>query len=171
MSERDAQLESLVKHHQIGVWRYLRALGASALDAEEVTQDAFLVEWRRGVAASSEESVAGFLRKTARFLWLRRKRDADRRERRALEAADRLWERSCASDSGEACLAALRECIAHLPPRDREVVRATYVEPDGSDREVLAARFGLKPNGLKMLLQRVRARLRTCLENRLGGSR
>jgi hypothetical protein len=39
---------------------------------------------------------------------------------------------------------------------------------DGEDRRTIALALGMKENGVKTLLQRVRAVLRACVERRLG---
>lgn len=160
-------LAALVGRHQRAVWRYLRALGAPPDHAEDLTQETFVVAWRRGFEDRGPAAAAAFLRTTARNLWLRRRRDEGRREELLVELADRMWQRDCAHDGGEAWLVALRECTQRLEGRSRAALRLWY----GGDqqRETAASALGLQPNGLKTLLQRVRALLRECIERKLGG--
>lgn len=169
MTSPAADLETLVRTHQVGLWRYLRALGAAPDLAEDVLQDTFLVAFRklgRDVAAAA---VASFLRQTARHLYLRRRRDEGRREELLAELAEGLWREDCAGDDGEGWLAALRARVADLDGKAAEVVRLFYGE--GRDRVATAAALGLKENGVKTLLQRVRATLRVCVEGRMRGGR
>ena len=160
-------LAAVIARHQQGLWRYLRALGASAALAEDVMQDTFLVAMRRLHDDRGDAAVATFLRQTARHLLLRRRRDEGRREQLLLQLADRWWQDDCAADGGEAWLEALRGCVARVAGRAREVVQRVYA--DGLDRPAVAAALGMKENGVKTLLQRVRAVLRECIEKKLGG--
>lgn len=163
-------LEALVRKHQVALWRWLRAMGASPSLAEELVQEAFVVAWRKGIEDRGDAAVATFLRTTARHLLLRRWRDEGRREELLVEMADRLWRRDCGEDGdGGAWLAALRECLAGLDGRAREAVKLVYGDDPAADRRAAAARLGLEPNGFKTLLQRVRARLRECVARKLGG--
>jgi len=160
-------LGALVRRHQLGLWRYLRALGAAADTAEDLVQDTFLVAMRRLHDDQVERAVAAFLRQTARHLWLRRHRDDRRREELLADHVDRWWQTTCADDDGEAWLAALRECVATLDGRPRDLLQRFY--GDGLDRAAVAAALGMKENGVKTLLQRVRELLRGCIERRLRG--
>lgn len=160
-------LEALIRRHQIGLWRYLRMLGAPPDLAEDVLQDTFLVALRRLGEDRGDAAAASFLRQTARHLYLRRRRDQGRREVLLAELADAWWLSHGVDDDGDGWLAALRACVDGLDGRAREVVQRFY--GDGLDRGTVAAAMGMKENGIKTLLQRVRAALRTCIGRRLGG--
>jgi len=148
------------------VWRYLRSLGAPADLAEDLLQDTFLVALRRLTHDDGDAAVATFLRQTARHLYLRRRRDQGRREELLVELADQLWQRDCQADGGERWLALLAACVATLEGRPRQAVQRIY--GDGAPRQLVARELGMKENGLKTLLQRVRALLRECIERRRG---
>jgi RNA polymerase sigma-70 factor (ECF subfamily) len=167
MTPSPPDLAALVRRHQLGLWRYLRALGAAADVAEDLLQETFLVAWRRLHDDRGDAAAAVFLRATARHLWLRRARDQGRREAVVAELADAAWVRDCADDDGERWLDALRGCVGALDGRAREVVQRFYA--DGADRDAVAAAMGMKANGVKTLLQRVRATLRGCVERKLRG--
>jgi RNA polymerase sigma-70 factor (ECF subfamily) len=162
-------LAALVGRHQRAVWRYLRALGAPPDVAEDLTQETFVVVWRRGLDDRGPAAAAAFLCTTARHLWLRKRRDEGRREELLAELADRLWQRDCGHDGGDAWLAALHDCTQQLDGRARTAVHLCY--GPGRDYDAAARALDLKPNGLKTLLQRVRALLRACIERKLGGER
>ena len=163
-------LRQLVARHQVALWRYVRALGAAPDLAEELVQDTFVTAWRRGLEDRGEAAVATFLRRTARHLYLRNRRAAARIPARVADDVDDLWLRTCGHDGGEQWLAALRACVDGLDERPRLAVRLWYGRGDDS-RDRAAAELGLRPNGLKTLLQRVRGLLRECVERRLGEER
>lgn len=160
-------LETLVRRHQVGVWRYLRALGADANVAEDLLQETFLVAFDKLVEDRGPAAVASFLRTVAKNLFLRHRRDHDRREAALVELADRLWQRDCAADEGDMWLAALRDCLRRVDGRSAEAVELFYRQ--SLSREDVAERLGLKGTGLKTLLQRLRAGLRGCIEKRIQG--
>ncbi|MCR9246221.1 MAG: sigma-70 family RNA polymerase sigma factor [bacterium] len=151
--------------HRDALYRYLRVLGASHADAEDLQQEAFLIVLRRTeFDATSPAGVFGFLRTTARQLWLRsRRHDLSTRE---IDEADRIWDARCADGTGDRYLEALRDCLAQLPERSRELLRATYAED--ATRQESSARFGLGLDGIKSALRRLRTRLHECIRSRLA---
>jgi RNA polymerase sigma-70 factor (ECF subfamily) len=159
-------LEALVRRHQLGLWRYLRALGAPTDLAEDLLQETFLVAMEKLREDRGEAAVATFLRACARHLWLRRRRDLGRREVLLAEFVETHWCEVEAADDGERWLDALRQCVAGLDGKAQQAVQRAYA--DGEDRRTIAAALGMKENGVKTLLQRARAALRDCVERRLG---
>lgn len=158
-------IEDFVRRHQRGLWRALRAMGCPAADAEDCAQEAFVLGLERGWHLDVDAAAAGrSLRTAARFLWLRRRRDASRRERRLIERAATDWERDSAHDDGDGWLAALERCLAGLPERSRRALELRY--RDGAGREVIARELGIGEHGVRSLLQRLRAALRSCIERR-----
>lgn len=161
---------TLVQTFQAGLWRYLRALGVRSAEAEDLLQDTFLVALQKLDRDPGPVATRVFLRRTAKNLLLRRRRDQSRRERLLVENADRLWEESRSDDDGgERWTAALRDCVAGLTGRAQQVVQLFYGE--GKGRDGTAAAMGMQANGVRSLLQRTRALLRECIELRLGGER
>jgi RNA polymerase sigma-70 factor (ECF subfamily) len=167
MSSSPPDFAGVIRRHQLGLWRYLRMLGAPADLAEDVMQDTFLVAMKKLRDERADAATAAFLRQTARHLFLRRRRDQGRREELLTEIADRWWQEQADSDDGERWLAALRACVGTLDGRARDVVDRFY--GDGLARDAVAAALGMKETGVKTLLQRVRAALRECIERRLRG--
>lgn len=157
-----------IERHLRGLWRHLRMYGCDAATADDLAQQVFVVAVEKGALAFEPAAAAAFLHRTARLVFLRHVRDrAGARELAA--AVDELWAQDCAADGGDARLEALRACVAQLDERARAAVAACY--GDGADeagrRDAAAQRLGLRPNGLKTLLQRVRQQLRACIERRL----
>ena len=157
-------LAELVHAHQRPVWRWLRSLGCPPAEAEALAAETFVVAWRKGLVVRDHGEAAAWLRSTARFLWLQRQRGRDREACRFAAAAEALWLQSCGRSDGESFVQALRECLRTLDGRSAEAVRLCYRERM-AHRDA-AAQLGLKPNGLKTLLQRLRAALRRCIERR-----
>ena len=88
---------------------------------------------------------------------------------RQLEEADQVWERRCGDGPGDEYVEALRQCLASLPERSQELLRATYA--DGEGRGAAGARLGLGSDGVKSALRRLRARLHDCVTRRLEEER
>jgi RNA polymerase sigma factor (sigma-70 family) len=160
----DDLLAAFVRRHQTALWRFLRICGCSGARAEEIAQDALLVALHKGMAAGDPAEAGAFLRRTARFLWLREVRDERRRMVRHAEAAERVWRQQLAGDDGAGWLVALDACLQDLPPRSRQALERTY--RDGLSRQDLGAELGIGEHGVRTLLQRLRAALRTCIERR-----
>lgn len=144
-----------------GVWRFLRLLGCDAAEADDLAQEVFVTALRR----PGDAPTPAFLRGIARNLFLRSREKERRRHELLALAAERLWARYCTDGSGDAALLALRECVAGLGARERELVRLFYGEE--ASRPAAAAVMGLRETGVKTALQRLRARLRACLQRRM----
>lgn len=158
--------DAWLRQHVQALFRYLRMLGASVPMAEDLTQEAFVVTWRRGKQRLEAAALATFLRRTARNLWLQQQRSDRRGERAVTAVAERLWQRDCERDGGEAWITATRECLDAMRGRARRAIELVY--GGGVDREQVAGELGLQPNGLKTLLQRARQWLHGCIERRLS---
>ena len=69
----------LFQVHQLGVWRYVRFLGANPELAEDITQETFLALLRHPLKRQDEKATKAWLRATARNLYLmKRRRDKKR---------------------------------------------------------------------------------------------
>jgi RNA polymerase sigma-70 factor, ECF subfamily len=148
--------------HRTAVWRYLRALGASPDEADELAQETLLAGFAQGLPADAAQARA-WLRGVARHQWLRTRRWWQRRREREVAAAvEELWIAAAAHDDGEQLLTRLRECLERLQPRARHALDLHY--RDGLAWRDVAPQLGMKPNGTKTLAQRARETLRQCLE-------
>ncbi|MBL8733223.1 MAG: RNA polymerase sigma factor [Planctomycetes bacterium] len=147
--------------HRLAVWRYLRMLGASAAEADDLVQETLLVALRRDRLA--DDGARAFLRGVAKNLWLRSRRCwRRRREREVAAAVDELWLATAEHDGGDELLARLRQCLGSLQGRARDALHLHY--RDGLAWPEVARAIGLLPNGVKTLVQRARQALRTCIE-------
>ncbi|MBK8099641.1 MAG: hypothetical protein IPK26_21255 [Planctomycetes bacterium] len=158
-------LEALVARHQRSVWRFLRTLGADAALADELTQDAFLLAWKKQIVAQTDAETTAWLLRSARFLWLRRIRQRRRQEERVTAVLLEWWLRHDVADGEDRWLSALRHCRQQLQPRALAALELFYA--DGRSRAAAAQQLGMTEAGFKTLLQRTRELLRQCIERRL----
>lgn len=154
-------VQALVRRHQAEVWRYLRYLGASAELADDLTQETFLQLLRAPFAERSNEATTSWLRTVARNFYVKSFRRPPFAETE-LDAIEAGWNSYAANDGGDDSLVRLRECLDRLDGRAREAVRWHYEER--RSRTDIAERLGLGSDGVKSLLRRTRAALRTCVE-------
>ena len=154
-----------VRRHQRAVLGYLGSLGCPPELVEDLAQDTFVAALRTGLVERDEVATRAWLRTVARTHFL----DHLRRTRRSasidLDAVDAAWRRFEGDDGGGAYQEALRACLEGLEPRERRALELRYGE--GRDRAGVAAAVGLSLGGLKALVARALARLRTCIERRL----
>lgn len=158
--------DHFIKLHQGDVWRYLRVLGADHDMADDLTQETFLAVLRSSFERRGELQTRAYLRTTARNLFLM----AIRRRKNAplpVDAAtiDVDWESFAGDDGGEAKLDALRKCLATLDERDLRALEMRY--RDDAPRERMGKALELSDGGVKNLLERLKTRLRACVENTL----
>jgi len=107
------------------------------------------------------------LRRTARSLFLM----AVRRRRarpvfRDLEAAEAALEECFGEDEGESYRLALRHCLDRPQGKGRQAIQLFY--EGGESREEVALAMQMTADGVKTLLRRTRAWLRSCVERSLG---
>lgn len=164
--------EAAIARHLRMLWRYLRMHGASAVEAEDLAQEAFVVALQKDAARLEPAATAAFLRRTARFLFLRLRRGG-RAAIDLADAVDLLWARDCEADGGDGLLLALRQCVGALSERARRGLELSYgLGADAArGRSDVATELGMTENGVKTLLQRARQQLRECLQRRQGGQR
>jgi len=153
--------------HRAGVWRYLRVLGCTVDEADELCQETFVRLLARPFEPRSEGATWSYLQQAARWEFLRcRKRRGRAPEVEWTEAVDRAYGAWAERDGGSQWLEALRECVEALPPRSRRAVHLSYVEQ--RSRGEIARELGLKENGVKTLLQRARQTIGQCVQRRLA---
>lgn len=164
-------LAAIVQEHQVGIYRYLRYLGADMHLAEDLTQEVFLAILQRPEMQENEQPSPGYLRGIARNLFLVNCRKnkgillADLEF--ALDRAEASWSsfflrHGDGSDYAEA----LEKCLANLPPDKRRVLDLQYRQ--NQSRAQIAAASELTEDGVKSLLRRIRQELANCVSRRLG---
>ena len=86
--------ESLISEHQVGVWRYLRAIGCDSSLADDLTQETFVAVLKRPFQNFSHASTASYLRRVAFHLLVTLRRRHDRLTvTDDMEMLDRDWAR------------------------------------------------------------------------------
>lgn len=164
-AEPKLELEQLVEAHQRGVWRYLRFLGASEAEADDLTQETFLEVWRKPFEQHSLEATASYLRTVAKNRFLMFVRARGRRPAVIdLEQAEHDFAQFARVDGGDAQVEALNDCMGKLDGRARQAVDLFY--RDGHSREEAAQLMNIKEEGFKTLLRRIKEILRECMERR-----
>ncbi|MCC6149963.1 MAG: RNA polymerase sigma factor [Planctomycetes bacterium] len=161
-----SDIESLVRAHQTGIWRYLRALGCSAAEAEDLTQETFLEVLRRPFEQRNEKSSAAYLRLVARHQMLMVRRKGGREVGLAeVEGIDAEWNEYAGDDGGGLKVEALKECLKGLDERERRALELRY--KDEIPREEIGRALDLSDGGVKNLMERARDKLKRCMERRL----
>ncbi|MCC6574082.1 MAG: sigma-70 family RNA polymerase sigma factor [Planctomycetes bacterium] len=160
-------LEALLNAHQKGIWRYLRALGCETAMADDLTQETFLAVARKPFEIRDAASTGAYLRTVARHLLLKlRRRAGVEVATDEIDEIDTGWTRLNTDDSGDAMLAALRDCLRGL---DEEARRALDMQFKAqASRLEIAKALGFTEDGIKTLLRRSKAKLRLCIERKVG---
>jgi RNA polymerase sigma-70 factor (ECF subfamily) len=157
----------LVADHQDGVWRYLRALGCDANEAEDLTQETFLTVLERPFEYLGRSAAAAYLRKVAYHRFVTSRRRSGREIVVAeLEKTDESWTRWAGNDNGEELLDALKACLQQLPQRARWALEMRF--RDRLQRVAIAERLEISEHGARNLMQRAKQKLRACIESKLS---
>jgi len=143
--------------------RYLFVLGTEANRIDDLIQEVFLLVLEKGAEQRDPKAFGTFLRGCAKNMRLRELRSSS--ARREVELADEVWHE--ATERSDVRVDALRRCTDELPPRGRKLLQATYT--DGMGRAAAAELLGMRVDGVKTLLRRLRETLRQCVERRLKG--
>lgn len=160
------ELTDLVQQHQAGVFRYLRFLGATYHEAEDLAQETFMAFAQSHFEHRSGPETFGFLQTIARRKLLMLRRQQSRQISTAeLEAADEVWSTVAPKDGLEDYLDQMRRCIAQLQGSSRQVIDLYYKQ--SATHETAAAELGMSPEGARSFLQRVRTKLRECIQRKL----
>ena len=155
----------LIDDHQVGVWRYLRALGCINGEAEDLTRETFLAVLRKPFVYYSKEAASSYLQKVAyhRFISARRRmgKYVDIAE---LENLDESWAQWATKGTDQELLEALRDCLGRLTKRARWALEMQY----GEKLSILAIaeHLGVTEHGAKNLLQRAKHKLKDCLDSK-----
>jgi RNA polymerase sigma-70 factor (ECF subfamily) len=156
-------LAELVKQHQADVWRYLRYLGCDASQADDLTQETFLILIRGSFEERDPTQTACYLRKVARSRYLMALRhQRGRPDVQQLDAAELVWATTLGDRSGNEFLDRLDQCLERLEGRPQKVIRLFYQE--NHSRDEIARQLNMTTDGVKSLLRRTRTVLRQCVE-------
>lgn len=166
-AEHGIDLAALMREHQAGVWRFLRALGAEPNLADDITQETFIAVYRKPFEQRSRGQTIAYLRIVAKNLFLKaRRRDGREVAVAELEQVEAEWTELVGDEDGAALAAALKECLKQLEDKPKQALDLQYQQ--GKQRVEIAETLGMTDDGVKTLLRRTKARLRKCMELRVG---
>ena len=162
----DWDLTALVRQHQRELWRYARFLGASANQADDLLQEAFLAVHRKPFQQRDDAQTAAYLRTVVRrCLLMARRREGRQVSTVALEAAEQVWSDHGAGAGWNEYTAALTQCLEGVNGRVRISLDLFY--RDQLSREQIAQQLDMKPEGVKTMLRRAREKLRDCVQRKV----
>ncbi len=148
------------------MWRYLRFLGADADEAADLTQETFVSVVGKPVERFGVGGARAYLRRVAKNAWLKRLERRTGLVEVDSDLVEQAYDWYLRDDDGAGVSAALDACLEELPARTRHALGLRFEQR--MHREAMAQELDLGEEGVKSLLQRAYARLRTCIEARLG---
>jgi RNA polymerase sigma-70 factor, ECF subfamily len=166
-ADRRATFERIIRDHQRGVWRYLRFIGCSVTEADDLTQETFLAAWKSDFVEINQCATAGYLRTVAKSRFLMMLRTRGRRPPESdLVSVDADWVQLAGEgDAWDARTAALEECLQGVQGKAREAIDMQYRQ--NLRYADIARAMGMQPEGVRTLMKRVIAKLRECMERKL----
>jgi RNA polymerase sigma-70 factor (ECF subfamily) len=170
-ADRAELLVRLLSRYQGELFRYIYALVPNEEDARDVLQETSVALFRKFAEYDPEKP---FLAWAYRFAYIEvlKQRDRNVRGARLLKPAviERLArERERIEPELEERVQALEQCLAELPPSDRELIRLRYQGKTRADQLVKA--LGTSRRTLFRQLDRIRRRLYECVNRRVASVR
>jgi RNA polymerase sigma-70 factor (ECF subfamily) len=149
------------------VWRYLRFLGCSRAEADDLTQETFLAAWKSDFVEINDAATAGYLRTVARsrFLMMLRTRKRRPGETEFVDVEADWVQLVEHEEEFDQRADALEDCLQHVQGKARTVIDMNYKQ-DLRYAEI-GEQLGMKPEGVRTLLKRAIAKLRECMERKL----
>ncbi|MEM1295659.1 MAG: sigma-70 family RNA polymerase sigma factor, partial [Verrucomicrobiota bacterium] len=144
---------------------YLVTLLGNVHDAHDVLQETNVVLWKKIDEFEPGTNFGAWARKVAYFQALAFLRDR-KRDKHLFD--DDLLEQFAEEESNageEERELALRDCLAQLPDRQRDLISQRY--GDGGSIRKLAQDTGKKESAMKMTLMRIRHALLGCIQSKL----
>jgi len=156
----------LLGSHERQIFRYIYSLTANWDDAEEVMQRVRIRLWEQFCHYDEGKSFAGWARAIAYYLVLAYRKEKNRRifSESALLQLSQTYESSLADidQRHEAML----ECLAKLPPENRQLALEYYSDLGGVDK--IAKKAGITIAALRQQLYRIRKKLNHCIQLAIG---
>ena len=165
------EFTGVVREHHSRLRYFIRSLGVQSAWVDDIAQEAFLLAYRKWDELDEIGNVAPWLCKIARNLVMneltktsRRQRLLDENMTTMLLAAEGDTERpGRASDQGISHQA-LRDCLAKLPERSRQVIHARYFEDLNSTD--IGGDMKMSTTAVRQVLFRSRQLLADCLQSK-----
>jgi len=163
-----ARFTRLLFHHQPEILRAVRMRVPHAADAQEIVQETSLALWKKFASYDpTRRSFGQWAQGFVRIELLRFRRKRGRRPALSEQALELLatTEEEMAAELDDRT-EHLRECLAHLPSRQRSMIHAYY--SDEMDVAAIAAAQARSVDAIYKALQRVRAALLDCIARKLA---
>lgn len=164
--------EILVREHETRLRAFVAGLVRDPGGAEDIAQEAFVVAWRNLHRYDRTQPFGPWLRGIARRLVMAHHRKLGRSklefvDEEIVDHLNRLHEalESTSGDTLDEQLSSLRACFEHLPQHQQRVLQLHYVD-DLACLDISRA-VGRSREAVKKILQRARAWLGQCIEQRL----
>lgn len=170
-AEPHRSAEDLIRHHQVGVWRYLRMLGCDESLADDLTQETLLkVLCRDDFTQHNDQATAAYLRRTAHNLLISLHRKGGRTKTVVTsDPLDEIWNRWAGRDlSGDETLDRLKVCMESLTDRARLALKMRFC--DDASRAEIASVLEITEHGARNLMQRAKQQLRDCIQSKVSGN-
>jgi RNA polymerase sigma-70 factor (ECF subfamily) len=158
----EQRFRALFDDHRRAVLGYALRRVADPADAADVLAETFLIAWRRLDAVPAGDATRAWLLGVARRVLANQRRGARRHAGLAERLAEELTAKLPAPTRPDSGDAGLRQALARVPERDRELLLLSAWE--GLTPAQIAAVTGLHRATVRTRLHRARRRLRTELE-------
>ena len=161
----------LVRSHQKALFYFILSLVGDRHRAEDLTQEVFLVAYRRRHDFQSGGRVAAWLYGIARKVVLaelrqRRRRPVPLDQTTLASLSDAFVEAQAATKRGGGWLVGIEQCMGRLDETNRTLLTLRYGRQMSVDE--IARDTGSGVSAVKMRLMRLRQRLAECLKHKRG---
>lgn len=162
-----ASVQQLFVRHQSAVRAFAIALTGDFTAADDVVQETFLTVTAKAADFEPETNFVAWACAIARLKVLENRRAAKRFSPAVVESlAASIPVAEIGPDLGQERLPLLLECLRHLPPRARELIRLRYFLEQGPGQ--IAATLGRTAGGVNTALLKARDALRDCMAAKLA---
>lgn len=164
MSDVDADFIKEFTKVQRRLYLFIMSQVPSAVDAEEILQEANVVLWKKKTDYEVGSNFFAWAAQIARFEILKHRR---RHARSKLTFSDEFLEAVAQdveerSEMLEARRHALKSCLDKLKPQDRELIELRYKSTD--EGKEIAKKLGRPANSVYQSIGRIRKTLLECIE-------
>lgn len=164
---RIAAVQQLFVRHQSAVRAFAIALTGDFAAADDVVQETFLTVTAKAADFEPDTNFVAWACAIARLKVLEHRRAAKRFSPAVVESlAASIPVAEIGPDLGQARLPLLLECLKHLPPRSRELIRLRYFLERGPSE--IATALGRSVGGVNTALLKARDALRDCMAAKLA---
>jgi RNA polymerase sigma-70 factor, ECF subfamily len=166
--DRDA-FAALVHQHQARLRAFTALTVSNRDDVHDIVQETFIDAWRGLPGFDATREVGPWLRTICRNRTNKFLRDRLPRRRRELALVDAALIAGAPEVDDLSCdqrLEALRACVDSLDAAHRHLLTLRY--HDDVPVQDIATSLGKSPNGVSMMLLRLKSVLMKCVDGRLG---